>query len=263
MAETPTTPTQKENPQDILIVRNIDTDCNHVEYQTARRSTRTVDDEGRVTSGYTDDVEEVPHNLYFQVKWSGQRFRIKPGDTRLYPRYIAEHFAKHLTDHMLARQEFKSKQTGKEISLINSPTERKKQWDLIIPGVQQYFEDLGTIDEGVAAGNQVEELNASPMAAELGIATGNHTELREDREVQVVNKDPMATGVSNAVTPTEELIAKAIDDPNEPAPAGSDPEAWANTTKADLIGQIRKLDPFAQLTGQESKGQLMSKLKGF
>lgn len=261
MAENPTTPQQKENPQDIIIVKNIDLDCDHIEYQSARRSTRTVDEDGRVTSGYVDDIEQVPHAQYFQVKWAGQRFRIKPGDTRLYPRYIAEHFAKHLTDHMLGRAEFKSKQTGKEISVINNPIERKKMWDQIIPGVQQYFEDLGSIDEGVAAGAAVEELNSSPMAQELGIATGNHTELREDRDVQIVKKDPMGTG--QAVTPLEDLVRLAVDDPSEVAPAGTDPEAWSNMTKADLMGQIRKLDPFAVLTGNESKTQLFTKLKGF
>lgn len=263
MAEAPLPHAQKENPQDVLIIKNIDLNCDHVEYQSSRRSTRTVDDEGRVTTGYTDDVEEVPHAQYFQVKWAGQRFRIRPGDQRLYPRYIAEHFAKHLTDHMLGKAEIVSVQTGKPVSLLNSPTERKKVWDQIIVGVQQYFEEIGDIDEGVAAANQVAEINASPMAQELGINNGDSMELREDREVQTVNKDPMATGASNAVTPTEELLKSVVEDPNEVAPVGVDAEAWTKSTKADFIQQIRKLDPFAKLTGQESKGQLMAKLKGF
>lgn len=41
---------------------------------------------------------------YFEVQWSGTSLRIPPGETRIVPKYLADHFAKHLVDHILTRR---------------------------------------------------------------------------------------------------------------------------------------------------------------
>ena len=40
---------------------------------------------------------------YFEVRYDGEPLRIPPGETRVLPRYLAEHFAKHLADYILTR----------------------------------------------------------------------------------------------------------------------------------------------------------------
>lgn len=54
-------------------------------------------------------------------------FIIEAGKTRMFPRYIAEHYAKHLADHML---------TAKEID-INHKVERPKLLTEIIRGIRE------------------------------------------------------------------------------------------------------------------------------
>ncbi|KKL97266.1 hypothetical protein LCGC14_1836170 [marine sediment metagenome] len=39
------------------------------------------------------------------VKWDGVPHQIKEGEIRLFPRYLANHIAKHLTNHVLTTQE--------------------------------------------------------------------------------------------------------------------------------------------------------------
>lgn len=40
---------------------------------------------------------------YFEVRWSGIPLCIPPGDTRIVPEYLADHFAKHVVDYILTR----------------------------------------------------------------------------------------------------------------------------------------------------------------
>lgn len=41
---------------------------------------------------------------YFEVRYDGEAVRIAPGETVVLPKHLAEHFAKHLVDYLLARQ---------------------------------------------------------------------------------------------------------------------------------------------------------------
>lgn len=38
---------------------------------------------------------------FFEVRWEGEALRIPPGETMIIPKYLADHFAKHLVDHIL------------------------------------------------------------------------------------------------------------------------------------------------------------------
>lgn len=40
---------------------------------------------------------------YFEVRWAGKPLCIPPGETRIVPEYLADHFAKHLVDYLLTR----------------------------------------------------------------------------------------------------------------------------------------------------------------
>ena len=120
---------QKSDPQDILIVKNIDVGCQEVSTDVVPVTRIVVDQEtGQRSTIYDQQVEEYRHADYFQCKYSGKPFRVRPGETRLMPRFIAEdHFAKHLADHILTKR-------GKP---TNSASERPKVLAEIIIGVQE------------------------------------------------------------------------------------------------------------------------------
>jgi hypothetical protein len=127
-------PEQKTDPQDILIVQNCDLNCN-----------------------YIDSEEGWSHADFFQVKYGGAPLRIKPGETRRVPRYRAEHFAKHLADHMLMKME---EETGKQF-LVNNVIERPKMLNQILTGVDTYYleQDQGPSTEVDKLATEDKQLN--------------------------------------------------------------------------------------------------------
>lgn len=239
----------KENPNDILLVRNVDVDCDMLTSSVKSDTVTLVDDEGNKYTEYQQVTDEFNHSDYFQVKWGGQPFRVKPGASRRMPRFIAEHFAKHLTDHILGRREMEEKKPN----LINNPNERKKVVDQIIVSVDEYFEDLGQVDEATEALQTFEALNApSGVAEEFGMAGKSGVELREETVKVAPTK-------FEEVTETEEILKNVTEDSSNTGI----PEQYLNVTKADIIKEIRVMDPLAKLTGKESKIQLVNKLRGF
>jgi hypothetical protein len=92
------------------------------------------------------------HSQYFEVRYNGQPFRILPGETRIFPRYIAEHFAKHLADHMLQKMEDEEERTAKEQGrsprkgLVQSNVERPKVLNQILK-VEVWFLEGQTADQ--------------------------------------------------------------------------------------------------------------------
>ena len=135
----------KTDPQDILIVQNVDLSCNAI-----------------------DSEEGWSHQDFFQVKYGGAPLRIKPGETRRVPRYRAEHYAKHLADHMLMQME---EETGKQF-LVNNVIERPNVLSKILIGVDSYYleQDIKPADETSKLEAQDKQLNpeGEEKAMDLG-----------------------------------------------------------------------------------------------
>lgn len=96
---------------------------------------------------------------YFEVRYDGEPLRIPPGETRVLPRYLAEHFAKHLADYILMRE-------GHMVhdSLLRSPLLSK----IILPLTDAKDTPTGT-EENSAEGKQRTERKKgknSPKTAE-------------------------------------------------------------------------------------------------
>ena len=102
----------KISEQDTLVVQNIDLNCSFI-----------------------DPENGVSHSKYFEVKYDGIPHRIEPGKIRPFPRYLAEHYAKHLADHILMKKETDEGRVG----LMRNKVERKKVLEQIILGVDNYF----------------------------------------------------------------------------------------------------------------------------
>lgn len=244
-------PDYKEHEQDIMLVRNIDVDCEDTSVDIVKTTRRIRDSEtGAEITEYLELTDECDHSKYFQVKWGGQRFRIAPGQTRRMPRFIAEHFTKHLADHILGKREIEEKRVG----LINHPIERPKIIEEILLGVDEPFNALGEIDDALEAFNQVEELN-SKVAAEVGYNTHGvkSHELPGEVNAGLVSRDHFKPG--EEIKSTEEILGQVQEDPKDT------PEV--TKTRAELIREIRQLDPIYKLKGTENKGQLLSILGRF
>mgnify|MGYP007083450912 CR=1 FL=1 len=101
-----------ESPEDQLLVQNIDVNCSDI-----------------------DAEHGFDHAKGFTVYWDKHPFTVKPGGTRIMPRYVALHFAKHLANHILIKR---SEQENRPTLL----TDRKARTDLmdeIILGVESYL----------------------------------------------------------------------------------------------------------------------------
>lgn len=207
----------KEHPEDTMIVRNIligdETEIEDViPYANARPS---VDPQ----TGQQHFVNQIDTNLFeyswntrdfFEVRWDGRPHRIKPGETRRMPRYLADHFAKYLIDFILTQRENKEKVTG----LLKNRLERAKLYKQIIVGTDSFYNgDMWDFQrEGNYVEKQVNELNKVDNAINLGevpnIALGYGT---NDKPPEKIDADPviLAPPITPEQTPKtqEELIA--------------------------------------------------------
>lgn len=163
----------KEHPEDTLIVRNILVgDNTEVEDVIPYANARPSIDPGTGAQHFVNQIEtnvfEYSWNTreYFEVRWDGRPHRIKAGETRRMPRYLADHFAKYLIDFMLTQREDREKVTG----LLKNRLERAKLYKQIIVGVDSYYngDSWDYEREGNYVEKQVTELNRADNAINLG-----------------------------------------------------------------------------------------------
>lgn len=103
-----------------------------------------------------------PTNKPFTVKWGGVPRTIEPHQVAKYPRFLAEHMAKHLADFILQVKEYQHKKKhGKEVNYMRNTKERASVMGLVVRGVETYF--LPPDATGVQAGQQT----APPTEEEL------------------------------------------------------------------------------------------------
>ena len=276
---------QKSDPQDILIVKNIDVDCNEISSDVLPVTRSLVDPEtGQRSTIYDQVVEEYNHKDYFQCKFSGKPFRIKPGETRRMPRFIAEdHFAKHLADHILTKR-------GKP---INSSSERPRVLKEIIIGVDEYYLQDDVLDEGTAAQSQVDALNPQEeaRAINMGIIPPQAVGILKDEGPSLDDILKNAKAASRAVeTPTLPPAGSGTPPPEaytpQPEPQkppqtikrASTQEKTVKTAKSEaktsIFDKDKPLPPQEELikaayelglpvTGKETPEQLVAMLKKF
>lgn len=273
MAETQTeVKTPIPNPEDIILVKNIDVDCNDITTDVVRTSRKIFNPEtGATSTVFEDQVEEWSHKDYFQVRWSGHPHRIKPGETRRMPRYIADHFAKYLADHILAKREKAEKRTG----LVQSIVERPKVLAQILLKVDEYYLRDSFSDEGARAVAEVEALNPAEEVSAISVGV----------------VPPPAVGVLKPEPPSlDEVMKKAGEEASESLPEatkitgspaahikGSTQKKTATTagsSKTSLFDKDKPLPSKTELlrtayemgldvTGDETQEQLAAMLKGF
>ncbi len=239
----------KEHELDTLLVRNIDVGCEDKSTDIIKATQREQDPEtGAWLTKYAEISDEFHHSEFFQVKWGGKPIRVAPGQTRKMPRFLAEHYAKHLADHILAKREKEENREG----LINHVVERPKVMGEIILGVDGFYEDFGLVDEGTQALNQFEEMNRSPVAAEMGMGGGS-MDLGE-LDAGTVSRDHFK--LQDDVKSMDEVLETASQQPEEKP---NDNEGkFAAVSRQDLFREVRAIDPTYKFSGRENRTQLIA-----
>ena len=128
-------PASLESEQDIIVVANIDTNCDDV-----------------------DTDEHYSHRDYFQVRWDGVPHQIKPGQTKLMARFLGKHFAIHLANHILLNRE----KAENKVNLVQSAFDRPATIDKILLSVESAYGDVAPLSEGERVARETEKLNEDP-----------------------------------------------------------------------------------------------------
>lgn len=245
----------KEHPEDTMFVVNILTD-DATEVEEVIPYANPRHDPRHPTAGTALDFSRVDTNIYehswntkdfFEVRWDGRPHRIKPGQQRFFPRYLADHFAKGLIDFILTKREKDEKLTG----LMKNRLERAKLYKQIVTGVASYYngDSFEGERDGFRVERQVEEMNQANAQSAFNVG-------------EVLNP---ALGYGTTDKPPE----KIEDDPIVPPapltsapPAGKSPQdIIANKSRQDLMKEAKKLG--LEVTSDMTKDQLATAILNF
>lgn len=246
-------PTQKNNENDTLYVMNIDEGCSDDTYDAVRVSERWRDPEsGRVLTTFKEVNYHFNHAEGFQVRWAGQPFTLKPGETAKMPRFLGEHFAYHLANHMLEKRGPNAR---------TDPLQRPAMLEKIILKEEPFF---SAISDSVGTGvlKQVQDMNDgnAPITEVQGLEFAHGKDkggnLPEGTQEAY---DPLRRVDKESVEETTDVIKRiGADGPEDNLNVPEDFKAY---TRVELIEQIRNLDPAYKFPSSPNKGQLVSILK--
>lgn len=181
-----------------------------------------------------------PTSDAFTVHWAKNPYTLTGGQQMIWPRFLAEHFAKHLADSILLKREAKEKEdykaTGRPLSeyiapaLLNNRTERPKVVDSIIKGVYTYYTPQGAggpaaeiqrkIDDWNKQQPQPEQEKVTNMGAAADPLLGV---LNDDDDDEVANPpQPTPTPAAPTVGAVESVLGVTTPPP-APAPPVAPP----------------------------------------
>lgn len=213
-----------------------------------------------------------PTAEYFAWPWAGQSYGIEPGQQIIWPRFLAEHYAKHLADHILLRREKEDKDkyvsanhgSDKDYrpkSLLNSKKERPAVLTTILTGVYSYFRPQRKDDPNALLQRQIAQMNPQPDPKEpkpldLGMvdddrATGVLQEEEEPLTPDEIGIDP-AGNPSAAPPATNEANTPVL--PGQTAiPIDDKPKANTKRTRAQLFEEAQQLGlkPTPEMSNEE------------
>lgn len=227
-------PVQQTSQQDLFTVTNIDTNCDYVEQYIVERTAPAPVNPGEVNPLdiprplQTQRMElSFDHSEYYEVRYESQPFRIVPGGSRVMPRYVAEHYAKHLADHILTKMEDAERaaaaieRRSPKVGFVQSATLRPQILSQILT-IESYFLQPGqpapmapagpdmpgapTHDLGTVPNYAMGELKPQPKTADEILGAQNTAPVPESN---VVQSQPMAE-TAPTVRSREDLVKEAI-----------------------------------------------------
>lgn len=227
------------HPHDVVMVKNIweDAPKDYVITETTQQTIKNAAASANDPSGMNVPVlefKEVQHSFRpaeaFEVRWNGRVYRLRPGESRAMPRYLAQHFAKKIADAYLGSQD----PTGK-LGYINSATKRPEVIAKILGDVLSYAGgDDDVLDPNQQAMQRADQFNQD------GIDNGEFDPL-------LGNLQPEPTQPEQT---TQETPPENTDNDNDP---------FSKKTKADLLKEAQELE--LTVTGRETKPELIELIK--
>lgn len=185
-------------------------------------------------------VVHNPLSISFSEKWGGEWFSVPANGEKVYPRFLAQHLAKHITNAaLLEKEEQMARDQGVsnlKHSLLNNTDMRSALEAQILPKVYQYYLDQPHQSEAERLAKQIEETNINYVTQRQTENSPPPAEIAED---PVINKP--TTGTTTEVS----LFDKRKSKP----------------TKLQLIEDCEQLG--IKLKGNESYGQLLALIKAF
>lgn len=254
-------PRPRNDQNDTLWIKNIDVDCSDRTFEPVRVSERWRDPEsGRTVTSFKDVTFQFEHSEKFQVRWSGQTFSIKPGEVARMPRFLGEHFATQLADHILGKRG-----DAQNKMLRNDPFLRPQVIQEIIIKEEPYFFS-GPDSVGAETLKQFEQMNAPQITGIQGEQYDNQGQ----KEVNLSEGDgstentiitPVGVLNKQSIETTEEVVKRlghetAEDNLNVP-------NDWQQYSKKELIEQIRHMAPDYKFGSTYTKAQLVGILQRF
>lgn len=208
-----------------------------------------------------------PTDSYFEVEWGKRPYGLEAKTKKIFPRFIAEHFAKHLADHILIRLEEKERlaNEGKYTPLLNHPVERPKVVNSIILGVYSQYDTQKQPDLSEQAAQIVNQANENvPQDQVPADPNESYEDLGaiENKAVGTLVEPPAPIEV-----PEEEAVSEipqdhALEEAVAPAPeAEPKPQGKPKRTKKQLVDEAQQLG--IEITGKETVEELEFKLKNF
>jgi hypothetical protein len=241
----------QSHTQDILIVKNIDKAPFKVISDIVQKPHTVFDPAGQPISTYYEDIiEEWNTEKGFKVKWGGKSQVIKVGEKKLMPRFLAEHFAKHLADHILQKE---AERTGNKAKPIDAVS-RKKVLQSIVVGVYSYYLSDDEVDEAMEVVNQVETLNKN-FKDKDEINGGEYKSELDDLGLEKVDEFDAEEDETTDLPPeTSTVDVKKAKKGNL-----NDKDAWPEID--ELKEQCEAMG--IEVSGKETAEELVGKLKAF
>lgn len=183
-----------------------------------------------------------PTETYYEVKWSGHPYGLQPGQKVIWPRFIAEHFAKYLATAILLKKEqahkmaylseHKNLTDYRAPQYVNSKTERPPVVNSIITGVYTYFQQSNANqDPNAVIAQQIAQMNQEQSQGPKPLDIGS------------VDTNPaMGTLEDTDDEETEGTVPNGIPEPRVEQPVlPSAPTRKDPPTRDELIAEAKKL----------------------
>jgi len=161
-----------------------------------------------------------PTNMPFKFRWNNVSYTVSERSTQDYPRFLAEHCAKHLADFILQFKEYQyKKEHGTVINLMRNKKEREKIINMVFLGVRTSFipdsdgkvvnNELSTDDSGMDLGEIDNDMMGNVFDS-LEIADPiEAVKVNEKSTKQEIAEQLTVMGIAfNANDSKEELIKK-------------------------------------------------------
>lgn len=199
----------QHNPEDRVRVRNIvepEGDDIRTFWITRLRKEKVRDLNGNEAVRSVPYEEEIEWNFKdgFFWAWGGKYYSMKPGEERTMDRFMADHCAKHMVDHILAKR---LKATRRMVAgvpeydngILTDEVEKKKIRNRIIVGVEEWYEandeDFDTILNRKYGGNfdELAKISENNDSREIGFVE----EVQQDDMPSVPKKPAKAKAATD------------------------------------------------------------------